>query len=154
MILKATTLALAALLYAATFATRLGAQSADPDLGAIVDRFMALERARQAPGATAADVDRLLALMTDSIVYEHPRANARLQGKPMLRQGMLRFLGTVRDARDSVVQRTSAPGVVVIVSETQAEMLRDGAWAPLRRRGLRVFEFDGARVRRIIEYGW
>jgi hypothetical protein len=132
----------------------LGAQSASPDLAAVVDRFMALERARQAPGATAADVDRVLALMTDSVVYEHPRAGARLQGKAVLRQGMLSFVGSVRNARDSVIERTTAPGVVVIVSETQAEMLRDGTWVPLRRRGLRLFEFDGERVRRIIEYGW
>jgi hypothetical protein len=132
----------------------VGGQATNPDLGAIVDRLMALERARQAPGATAADVDRLLELMTDSVVYEHPRANARLHGKAVLRQGMLSFLGSMRNARDSVVERTTAPGVVVIVSETHAEMLRDGAWVSLRRRGLRLFEFDGDRVRRIIEYGW
>jgi hypothetical protein len=127
MIRKATTLAFAAIICATALPARLGGQSAAPDLVAIVDRFMALERARQAPGATAADVDRLLALMIDSIVYEHPRAGARLRGKQVLREGMLRFLGTARDARDSVVQRVSAPGVVVVVAETQMEMLRDGA---------------------------
>ena len=146
-------LALATLLTASRSST-IVAQAATPDLAAIVDRFMALERARQAPGATDADVDRLLALMADSVVYEHPRARVRLQGKAVLRQGMLSYLGSVRNARDSVFERTMAPGVVVIVSETQGEMMRDGAWVPLRRRGLRVFEFEGDRVQRVIEYGW
>ena len=67
---------------------------------------------------------------------------------------MLSYIGTVRHARDSVIQRIAVPGVVIIASETNAEMLRDATWVPLQRRGLRVFEFDGDRVRRIIEYGW
>jgi soluble lytic murein transglycosylase-like protein len=124
------------------------------DQSALIDQFLSLERARQAPGATAADVERLLALMADSIVYEHPRARARLQGKSVLRQGMLNYLGTVRNATDSVVQRTMAPGVVVLVVESRGEMSREGRWEPLSRRALRVFELDGDRIRRIIDYGW
>ena len=121
---------------------------------AVVDRYLTLDRARQAPGATAADVDRLLSLLSDSVVYEHPRAKARLQGKATLRQGMLRFVGSVRSARDSIVERTSAPDVEVIVTETHAEALRDGKWTPFSRRALRVFELDGQLIRRVIEYGW
>lgn len=143
-----------ALVFSTAAPRLLTAQSPVPDLGALVDRVLSLERARQAPGATAADVDRLLALMTDSITYEHPRAGARLHGKAVLRQGMLGYLGTVRNARDSVVQRTTAPGVVVVVTESRGEMARDGNWVPISRRALRVFEFEGDRVRRIIEYGW
>ncbi len=135
------------------FAADVHAQAA-PDQSALVDRFLKLERSRQAPGSTAADVDRVLALMSDSVVYEHPRARARLQGKAVLRQGMLNFLGTVRNARDSVVSRTAAPGVVVMVVESRGEQLRGGRWEPLARRSLRVFEFAGDSVRRIIEYGW
>ena len=142
----------AAVLLAFGSARPCAAQSSDP--AAIVDRYLTLDRARQAPGATAADVDRVLALLSDSVVYEHPRANARLQGKATLREGMLRFIGSMRSARDSVVGRTSAPGVVVIVTETHAEALRDGNWAPFSRRALRVFEVDGELIRRVIEYGW
>ena len=142
----------AAVLLAIGIARPCTAQSSDP--AAIVDRYLTLDRARQAPGATAADVDRVLALLSDSVVYEHPRAKARLQGKATLREGMLRFIGSMRSARDSVVGRTSAPGVVVIVTETHAEALRDGNWAPFARRALRVFEIDGRLIRRVIEYGW
>jgi ketosteroid isomerase-like protein len=130
------------------------AQAATTDPSAIVDRFLTLDRARQAPGATAADVDRVLALLTDSVVYEHPRAGARLVGKSVLRQGMLGYLGTVRNGVDSVVQRTVAPGVVVLVTQSRGETEAKGKWTPFARRALRVFEFDEGRIRRIIEYGW
>ena len=125
-----------------------------PDAAAIVDRYLTLERARQAPGATTADIDRLLALMTDSVVYEHPRAAARRQGKAVMREGMSHYLGTVRNGRDSVEQRTVAPGVVVLVTRSISEMLIDDKWQTVNRRAIRVFEFDGALICRIIEYGW
>ena len=125
-----------------------------PDQAAIVAEFLSLERARQSPGATEADVDRLLALLADSVVYEHPRAGARLRGKDVLRLGMLGYMGSVRNVSDSVTSRTTAPDVVVLVVETRGEMSRDGRWIPFRRRSLRVFEFAGHRVQRIIEYGW
>jgi len=132
----------------------LTSQATTSDLVVAVDRFIALDRARQAPGATAADVDRVLALLTDSVIYEHPRAGARLQGKSTLRQGMLGYLGSVRNGRDSVLQRTSAPGVVVVVTQTRGEIENNGKWDPFARRTLRVIEFEGDRIRRIIEYGW
>jgi hypothetical protein len=130
------------------------AQTSTANLVATVDRLLELERARQAPGATVADIDKLLALMADSVVYEHPRARARIQGKALMRQGMRNFLGTVRNARDSVVQRTVAPGVLVLVTQSSAEISNNGKWEPMNRRAIRVFEFDGDLIRRIIEYGW
>ena len=141
------------------FAIALGVASdaraqQSPNHAAIVGEFLALERARQVPGATSGDVERLLALLTDSVVYEHPRAGARLQGKDVLRRGMLGFLGTVRNASDSVVSQTTAPGVVVLVVDTRGEQFRSGQWVAFTRRSLRVFEFAGNLVQRIIEYGW
>ena len=142
----------AILIIALGTATEASAQGANQS--AVVDQFLSLERSRQAPGATEADVDRLLALLTDSVVYEHPRARARLQGKDVLRRGMLSFLGSVRNASDSVVSRTLAPGVVVLVVDTHGERSRDGQWTRFSRRSLRVFEFADDRIQRIIEYGW
>jgi hypothetical protein len=92
--------------------------------------------------------------MTDSVVYEHPRAGARRQGKAVMREGMRHYLGTVRNGRDSVEQRTVAPGVVVLVTRSISEMLINDQWQTVSRRAVRVFEFDGALIRRIIEYGW
>jgi hypothetical protein len=142
----------AALVSAAGIASPCSAQSSDAS--ATVDRYLTLDHARQAPGATSADIERVLALMTDSVVYEHPRAGARRQGKAVMRDGMSHYLGTVRNARDSVEQRTVAPGVVVLVTRSISEMLIDNKWQTVNRRAIRVFEFDGALIRRIIEYGW
>jgi hypothetical protein len=142
----------AVFILAAGIATPCLAQSASG--AAIVDRYLMLDRARQAAGATGADVDHVLSLLSDSVVYEHPRANARLQGKATLREGMLRYIGSMRSMRDSIIERASAPGVEVVVTETHAEALRDGKWTPFSRRALRVFELDGPVIRRIIEYGW
>ena len=146
------TIFVAAFLMATGVASSGAAQTSNA--AAVVDRYLTLDRARQAPSASAVDVDHLLALLTDSVVYEHPGAKARLQGKAALREGMLRFVGSIRSARDSIIERTAAPDVEVIVTETHAEALRDGKWTPFSRRALRVFELDGQLIRRIIEYGW
>jgi hypothetical protein len=98
-------------------------------------RVMELEAQRQLPGATPATIDSLLALYSDSVVYEHPNAGAVIHGKGALRQGMLRFIGTVRALAAEPPAVTVGPGVT--------------------RHGIRVIELDAmGRVRRLIDYPW
>src|SRR5205085_6650346 len=44
-------------------------------------------------GATAADIDRVVALLADDVVVEHPRFGAVVNGKDAVRRGMLSHVG-------------------------------------------------------------
>src|SRR5262249_45989083 len=47
--------------------------------------------------ATKQDIDHLLALYADDVVYEHPRMGARTKGKRQIRTGMSQYLGETRN---------------------------------------------------------
>jgi hypothetical protein len=114
-----------------------------------------LEMRRQLGGATPATVDSLLALYSDTVVYEHPNAGAIIRGKPDLRRGMLGYLGSVRGAVADPPHVVVGPGVVVVETTVRMEVRNGSAWTPVTRHGVRVIEFDGVgKVRRLIDYPW
>ncbi len=123
-----------------------------PDLVVLAENYLAAERNRQDEHATAIDVETALAFLTDDVVYEHPAAKARIEGKNILRQGMLAFLGSTRTAHDEIVAKTAAPGVVVLTLNQSFEVERDGVWERHTRQGVKVLEFEGVKIRRIIDY--
>ncbi|HKG91735.1 MAG TPA: nuclear transport factor 2 family protein [Gemmatimonadaceae bacterium] len=153
--MRATPLLLLIILAAATTPARSQGPAQGPppaELERIARRFVEAQRARQREGAGAAQVDSALAFLTDSAVYEHPRVGARIVGRDVMRQGMLRFAGTVRGDRTRIVRLTTAPGAVVLELRQELQ-LRDGEqWVTVRRHAVQVLEFDGARIRRIIDY--
>ncbi len=126
--------------------------AAGPDLRAIAQKYLSAERDRQAQGATEKTVEAALAFLTDTVVYEHARVGARIEGKDALRKGMLNFLGTTRNARDEVVSQLSGPGVVVLELKQSFEAQRDGRWEAQTRNIVKVLEFDGENIRRVIDY--
>src|SRR4051812_32548363 len=58
----------------------------DAQLKRITLRVLDLDRRRQLHGATPATIDSLLALYSDSVVYEHTSVHAVLRGKSVLRK--------------------------------------------------------------------
>jgi SnoaL-like protein len=132
-----------------------GQSSAHDSLQRTALRVMELETRRQMAGATPATIDSLLALYSDSIVYDHPGAGAVVRGKDALRRGMLQYIGTVRSVHADPPRVTVARDVVVVETNARIEIKDDGKWTPVTRHGLRVIEFDRAgRVRRLIDYPW
>ena len=129
----------------------LSAQS-EADLPAQARRYLDAERVRQTEFATTEDIERVLDFLTDSAVYEHPRFGARIVGKEEIRQGMARFLGSTRAPQASIVGMLSNDGVVVIDLVQTFEARVDGKWIAQSRRGLKVLESEGDRIRRIIDY--
>ena len=135
---------------------RASAQSLTTDvLRATTLRIVELESRRQLIGAAPATIDSLLALYSDSVVYEHPNAGAVVRGKAALRQGMLAYLGSTRSVVATHPEIVIGPAVAVVKTNVRMEV-RDGAnWTPVTRRGLRVIEFDRTGlVRRLIDYPW
>ena len=114
--------------------------------------FLTRWRATMAEDATAGDVDRLLALYADSVVYEHPRVGVRIRGKEQIRGGMLRFLGGTRRPRITVAHRAIVPGVVVLELQVGFEIRRGDGWEPSTRRQVTVLEIQDRLIVRMIDY--
>jgi ketosteroid isomerase-like protein len=124
-----------------------------PNLSDVAEQAVAARTAMMQEKATPADVDRFLSFTTDDVVYEDPVVNMRIQGKPILWKGMTAFLGATRNARTVVAKRIATANVVVLQQTVAFESRQnDGTWKPTHREQVTVFEFDGAKIRRIADY--
>lgn len=136
-------------------ATAASTQPSDDRLRAIALRVTRLENRRQLASATAATIDSLLALYTDSIVYEHPNAGAVIRGKAVMRRNMAQYVGSIRAVVADTPRVTVGRGVAIVESSARMEIKDRGTWVPVSRHGIRLIEFDaGGLVRRIIDYPW
>lgn len=130
------------------FVSSVPAAPSPKELEAVAEQAVAARRKMMQQGATAADVDALMALCTDNLVYEDPVVNMRIEGKDPIREGISSFLGASRRARTVVTKRISAANVVVF-EQTVSFTAEDGDH---NRDQVTVFEFDGAKIRRIADY--
>ena len=115
-------------------------------------QFLAAFQAMQQAGATEADVDRLLALCTDEVIYEHARVGAVVRGKKDLRAGFVAHLGEVRKDRTRVVHSAQGPKLVALEISREFEVKDGDAWRPLKRTQLLVLDRDGqGKIRRVLD---
>jgi hypothetical protein len=146
----------AALLLA--FRSPIAAQQAPPfdaHLRSVALRVTDLEAKRQLASATPATIDALLALYSDSVVYEHPNAGAIIRGKDVMRRNMAGFIGSIRAYQADASRVTVGHGVAIVETSARMDIDDNGKWVPVSRHGLRVIEFDArGLVRRIIDYPW
>jgi len=122
------------------------------ELPSVAQRFIAAFQAMQQASATAADVERLLALCTDDVVYEHSKVGAVVRGKSELRSGFVSHLGEIRGDRTQVVHSAQGPKLVAIEVSRTFEVKDGSSWRPVSRRQLLVLERDGQdRIRRVLD---
>jgi SnoaL-like protein len=118
-------------------------------------RIVGLETRRQETTGTAATIDSLLVLYSDSVVYEHPNVGAIVRGKAAMRASMQQFLGSIRNVVTTEPRIMTANGAVVVETFARLEVLDGPKSVPVARHGVRIIEFDGhGLVRRIIDYPW
>jgi SnoaL-like domain len=119
----------------------------------VVAQFRAVRVATMQAEASAATVDSLLSLLTDSAVYEHPQAHARIVGPAAIGEGVRAFLGATRHARIEVL-RQMVTGAAVAAEERISFEVREesGAWAPRSRTQLTVYLVQGNQVAQELEY--
>lgn len=120
--------------------------AASPDLSAVALKYLSAERERQVEGATESTVEAALGFLTETVIYEHVRVGARIEGKAALRKGMMGFLGAVRSPSDEIVSKLSGPVVVVLELRQSFETRRDDRWESQTRHVVKVLEFDGTRI--------
>lgn len=122
------------------------------ELPGVAQRFVAAFQAVHQASATAADVDRLLALCTDELVYEHARVGAVVRGKSQIRAGFVAHLGEIRGDRTQVVRSAQGPRFVALEVLRTFEVKDASGWHPVSRRQLLVLERDEQeRIRRVLD---
>ena len=126
-------------------------RSQEAQLG-VVKSYLEARTATMQVGAASADVDRLLSFCTASMVYEHPRVGIRLQGVESLRSGMQGFFGASRNASITITSTLQGLDVVAARTDVALEARREATWEPVKRSQVWLFEFEGSKIKRIIEY--
>jgi len=122
------------------------------ELPGVAQRFVASFQAMHQAAATAADVDRLLGLCTDDVVYEHAKVGAVVRGKDQLRSGFVAHLGEIRGDRTQVVHSAQGPRLVALEVLRTFEVKEGSLWRPVSRKQLLVLERDGQdRIRRVLD---
>jgi ketosteroid isomerase-like protein len=129
-----------------------GSGAVAEELPAEALRFLSAFQAMQQAGATEADVDRLLALCTDDVVYEHSRVGAVVRGKKDLRAGFVAHLGEIRGDRTRVVRSAQGPKLVALEISREFEVKDGSTWRPVKRGQLLVLERDGkGKIQRVLD---
>ena len=103
--------------------------------------------------ADSKTIERALAYCDDDLVYEHPAAKARIDGKDKVRAGMTGYLGLTKDPHYEIRILADRPDVVVAeVDQRFLVKQDDGSWKQGQRSNLTVFEISNGKIRRIIDY--
>jgi ketosteroid isomerase-like protein len=118
----------------------------------VVERYRQARTATMQAAATEATVSAVAALLADSVVYEHPRAGARLVGRAAITEGIRGFLGKTRRARVEVLRQIAGSDAVAAEERVTFEADRDGVWSAESRTQLSVYEVRDGRISRLIEY--
>jgi hypothetical protein len=118
----------------------------------VVARYRAARVATMEQGAAAATVDVLLGLLTDSAVYEHPQAGARIVGRERIGAGIRDFLGATRRPRIQVVREIVTGSAVAAEERVTFEVEQGGAWVPRARTQLTVYFVQDGKIARELQY--
>ena len=96
-------------------------------------------------------MDAFLASGTEDLTYEDPVVKMKIEGRDQIRQGMVNFLGLSRHAQITITKQIAVANLVVLDQDVSFEEKQQG-WKPRSRQQVTIFEFEGARIRRITDY--
>lgn len=127
----------------------LGQQSSSET---VARNFIRAQEASMQGDATAASIEATTRWLTDSVVYEHPRAGARLVGRATVAHAMAGFLGATRHARIIIRRLIQGAGVIVVEEDVRFDALHDGRWGPARRIQVTVLDFQGGQISHVVDF--
>jgi ketosteroid isomerase-like protein len=128
------------------------AHAAQSDSEAIAQRWVQRLAATMEEHASPADVDRLLEMYANDAVYEHPHAGARVEGKALLREGILSHLGETRAPKIQITQTIAGESFAIIELTVKLDIHQDAQWVAAERRQVVVLELKDSRIQRIIDH--
>ena len=134
----------------------LFASVAVADDSALARQYLRARCRTLAAAATAADVDRVLALLADDVVVSHPRANADVVGKDAVRRGLMSHLtdytGNSDESGIQLLEIITTPAAVALKTRTTFVVGEGAARQVVDREGLTIVEVRDGRIVRLIEY--
>ena len=139
-----------ALLLALTYMITLVQETSDDEL---ITSYLLAQCQTMHGESTAEDVETLLALFTDDIVYEHPKVGIKLESKDVLREGKLNFLASYGGTEDNTTMELVSKitnNEVVIIKFNASFFTNSGE--QLNRTQTQVLEIDEGKISRIIDY--
>ena len=131
----------------------LAVQSQDKSAERLVRQYLQARSQTMQESATSRDIDTALSFCTEGFVYEHPSVGARIEGKEKSRLGMSGYLGQTKDPTYKIQILASNPHVVVARVDQQFFVKQEeGSWNPGKRSNITVFEIEGGKINRILDY--
>lgn len=119
----------------------------------VAEQAIAARQKTMQQDATAADVDAFLAFGTEDLTYDDPVVKMKIEGRGQIRQGMVNFLGLSRHAQITIKKQIAVANLVVLDQDVSfEEKQQDNSWKPWSRHQVTIFEFEGAKIRRIADY--
>jgi ketosteroid isomerase-like protein len=131
----------------------IAAQGRDKAAEELVRQYVQARSQTMQEQSNSRDIERALSFCAESFVYEHPSAGARIEGKERVRSGMSGYLGQTKSTTYALRILASNPDVVVAqVDQRFLAKQEDGSWKPGNRSNITVFEIEGGKIRRILDY--
>jgi len=131
----------------------IAAQGNDRAAEEVVRQYVKARSQTMQEHSSSRDIEQALAFCAESFVYEHPSAGARIEGKETVRSGMSGYLGETKNATYALRILASNPDVVIAqIDQRFLAKQQDGSWKPGNRSNITVFEIEGGKIRRILDY--
>lgn len=127
------------------------AQANPVDTEGLVRNYLAAQEAAMQAGAGQAEIEKVTSYLTDSVVYDHPRAAAHIVGREAIAEGMRGFLGATREAHIVVLHLVASPAVVVVEAQVSFQAQDAGRWLPRTRGQVSVFEVAQGKISHVVE---
>jgi limonene-1,2-epoxide hydrolase len=128
-------------------------QGQDKAAEELVRQYLEARSQTMQESASSTDIERALSFCAEGFVYEHPSVGARIHGKDKARSGMSGYLGQTKNATHTLQILASNPHVVVARVDQQFLVKQEnGNWVPGKRSNITVFEINGGKIKRILDY--
>jgi hypothetical protein len=147
--MRATSIALWSLFLSTSVLLAQTAEQVGPE--SLVRSYLAAKETAMQERAGEAEIQKVISFLTDSVVYDHPRAGAHIVGKSSIAEGMRGFLGATRQASIVVLHLVASPAVVVVEDQVTFEAHEASRWVPTTRTQVTVFEVVNGHISHVVE---
>lgn len=119
----------------------------------IVEEYLIALSATMHGESDTENIDQLIVLYSDNIVYEHPKFGMKIESKKSVKSGLMAFLGsyggTNRDVRIKKINRIIGSDVAAIEFEIRFKTKED---EEVVRKQVQILEIKDGKISRIIDY--
>lgn len=119
----------------------------------LAENYLSALRSTLHGETTQADLDQLIKLYDEQIVYEHPKVGIKLEGSEVIANGLQNFLNSYGGSQKDVTINGSTQILKPSMSAIEFELsflLADGS--KVTRQVVTILEFKEEKITRIIEY--